>query len=548
MALGAGVVWAAIVIAAMPARAAAPTAWAPGLVRAPGGPYLLDSLGRRLELHGVNLVGKCGGGTIDSKAAGSPCVGVPWGRRLAYVLSPTAPDPGRRFTAADAATLAGMGFDLVRLGIVWEGMEPGPRNVGPNDPTYCAPHKRGTPFPSLGRADPYDAATVRAYLARTDVIVRLLAAAGIRVIIDMHSDAYGSVFRNRHGATPWNGEGAPPWATCTGRHRFVAPPNWGAAYLTPAVQVAIHHFWANDVRANLQGQYARVLAAVARHFRGNQDVLGYEPANEPNDYLVKHFDPELECDYGGAALEPASCAASRAQPVPGGLIGAIRAADRSHVVFYEPDGSTNFGARETVGIGEPLRFSNLALAFHVYGSVRTILRLVGRERGATVTRQSAGPAWIMDEFGAADQPRPVAATVDDAAVLNLSWAYWAAFQLHDPTGGSANEGLLNERTRKPYPAMQAALSVPYPEATAGLPGTQTFSRATGTFRYRYVVDPRVRAPTEIALPANVYPHGYTVSATGATVVSAAGAPLLLLAADPGARRVAVTVTRAPAAP
>ncbi len=35
----------------------------------------------------------------------------------------------------------------------------------------------------------------------------LLAHAGLRVIVDMHSDAYGSAFFNTKGTTPWNGEG-----------------------------------------------------------------------------------------------------------------------------------------------------------------------------------------------------------------------------------------------------------------------------------------------------------------------------------------------------
>ncbi|MGH2871711.1 MAG: cellulase family glycosylhydrolase, partial [Solirubrobacteraceae bacterium] len=409
---------------------------------------------------------------------------------------------------------------------------------------YCAPHRRGTPFSSLGRADPYNASIVRRYLARTGVIVNLLARAGIRVILDMHSDAWGSAFGNRHGRTPWNGEGAAPWATCTGDHRFVAPPNWGAAYHSRAVQTAIHHFWANDVRADLQGQYARVWAAVAAHFRGNPDVLGYEVANEPDDFLVRNFNAELQCDYGGPGREPRSCASSSAQPVPGGLIGAIRAADPDHVVLFEPSGSTDFGDSETIGISEPLRYGGLALAFHVYGSVAAQLRLTERERARTVTEQRHGPPWIMDEFGAVDHPRPAAATVDRAEALDLSWLYWAAFQLHDPTGGSPDEGVIDERTRRPHPAIAAALSVPYARATAGVPGPQSFDRSTRSFRYRYEVDRRIHAPTEIELPADVYPHGYSVAVTGATVGSAPEASLLLLDAAPGSSRVTLTVKRA----
>ena len=321
-----------------------------GSVKAPGGPYLTDAQGRALELHGVNLVAKCGGGSVDMPESGTPCVGPAQGPRLAYVLSPDADDPGRRFTAADAETLVNLGFNTVRLGIIWEGLEPGPANARINDPHYCAAHKAGTSFPKLGRGtDPYNAATVRAYLAKTDRIVALMAHAGLRVIIDMHSDAYGSAFFNVEGTTPWNGEGAPLWATCTGGARFRPTAGWGAFYLLRPIQLAMHHFFANDVRADLQGQFARVWQAVARHFRANPDVLGYEIYNEPNDYLVKHLDAELQCDYGGPVNEPKSCAANHHR----------RAAPRSHRRhpgrrsyarrLLRAQRQHDFGAPETIG-------------------------------------------------------------------------------------------------------------------------------------------------------------------------------------------------------
>ncbi len=539
-------VWVLALLAALlpsPAVArAAGRGWADaGIVQAHGGPYLADALGRRLELHGANVVGKCGGGAIDTGAAGSPCVGPAQGPRLAFVLSPAAADPGRRFTAADARTLVALGFNMVRLGVIWQGLEPGSRRVGINDPRYCAPHRRGTPFPRLGRADPYDPAAVRAYLRRTDVIIALLAHAGIRVIIDMHSDVWGSAFAYDKGATPWNGEGAPPWATCTGRHRFQPPPGWGDGYLSPAVQTAIHHFWANDVRADLQGQYARIWQAVALHYRGDPDVLGYEIYNEPNDFLVKHFDPELECDYGGPKHEPKSCAESRPDALPAGLIGAVQAADPTHVVLFEPSGATDFGTPETIGIGEPLRFPRLALAFHVYGAIPAQLRQTLHERDLTRTDQDGGPPWVMDEFGASNNSSLSAKTVDYADRMNLSWAYWAALQFHDPTGGAASEGLLDQRTRRPYPGLAQAMAVPYPWATAGRPGPESYDRATRTFRYRYTVDRSIKAPTEIEVPRYTYPSGYTVRVNGARVVSAAGASLLELRARPHAARVTVNV-------
>jgi len=529
--------------APVPARA---DGWArAGLVRAAGGPFLTDAQGRRLQLHGASLVAKCGGGAVDTTAPGTPCVGPATGPRLAYVLSPAAQDPGRRFTAADARTLASLGFNVVRLGVVWEGLEPGPPNAAPNQPQYCAPHRRGTSFPRLGSAEPYDPSTVAAYLRRTDVIVRLLARAGVRVIIDMHSDVYGSAFSDAGGATPWNGEGAPPWATCTGRFRFRAPPGWGSAYASQAVQTAIHHFFANDVRADLQWQYARVWRAVAAHYRGNPDVIGYEVYNEPDDFRVRRFDAELQCDYGGARLEPRSCAAARVQPLPTGLIGAIRSADPTHVVLYEPSGATDYGAPETVGIDEPLRFPDLALAFHVYGDVPVQLRLTQSERDRTRTDQPGGPAWIMDEFGASDVPQSAAGPVDGAVGMNLSWAYWSVMQLHDPTAGDAAEGLINQRTRRPIRGLARAVAVPYPWATAGEPGDQSYGRRDRVFRYSYRVDASVRAPTLIEVPPYTYPSGYVAQVTGGRVTSRANAPLLTVSATPHAITVSITVRPRP---
>src|SRR6202012_5902826 len=227
-----------------------------------------------------------------------------------------------------------------------------------NDPHYCAAHKPGTPFPKLTRGtDPYNPAAVHAYLAKTDRIVSLLSGAGLRVIVDMHSDSYGSAFFNTRGRTPWNGEGAPLWATCTGGAPFHPTAGWGSFWLNHTIRVAIHHFFANDVRGDLQGQYARVWQAVAPHFRGHPAGLGYEGYNQPNDFLVTNVDAELQGDYGAPRNEPKSCAVNHtANALPDGLIGAIRAADPTHVVFFEPDGNTNFGAPEKIGMTEPLRF------------------------------------------------------------------------------------------------------------------------------------------------------------------------------------------------
>ncbi|MEA2213001.1 MAG: endoglycosylceramidase [Solirubrobacteraceae bacterium] len=452
-------------------------------------------------------------------------------------------DPGRRFGARDAAALARLGFDFVRLGIVWQGLEPGPAGVGPNDPTYCSPHRLGTPFPRLQSADPYRSAPLQAYLARTDRIIRLLAAAGLRIVLDMHQDAYGSAFADPARPTPWNGEGAPPWATCTGAAAFAAPPHWIKAYLDPAVARATHHFFANDVRGDLQRQFALVWQAVARHYRRNADVIGYEVYNEPADFAVTTFDPELQCFYGGPVNEPRSCAVSGAQAPATGIIGAIQRADGRHPVLYEPAISFDNNGQETIGFSEPLRFRRLVLAFHAYGaSPPQVVKDAARARAATRTRQPGGPALIMDEFGGSRHADQAAATADVAARLGISWSYWSVLQLHDPTG-NPREALLGQQTRRPSRGKARALAVAYWVATAGVPGPAAFNRATGAFVYSYRVDRRVHALTEIELPRWVYPRGYRVTVRGAQVVSGKDATVLLLSALPAARTVTTRVRR-----
>jgi hypothetical protein len=202
---------------------------------------------------------------------------------------------------------------------------------------------------------------------------------------------------------------------------------------------------------------------------------------------------------------------------------------------------TDYGEPETIGITEPLRFHRVALAFHLYnGSPATLLARITGERAHTRTDQRGGPPWIMDEFGADNDNAATGDTVSLADRAGVSWTYWAALQLHDPTGNPF-EALIDERTRKPYHAKALALAVPYPAATAGTPGAQSFNARTNTFNYRYWTARGAKAPTEIIVPSYVFTLGYSVHARGGKVVSAKNAELLEVTANPGAGQIQITV-------
>ena len=114
----------------------------------------------------------------------------------------------------------------------------------------------------------------------------------------MHQDVYNEIFE---------GEGAPDWAVCTNGVQSTDPPGrWSLEYGTRAAGIAFSHFWHNNVRGDLQGQYDEVWGDVASAFAGNRWVLGYDPFNEPfSTSLIRfgdeHFDAQLECFYTGTA-------------------------------------------------------------------------------------------------------------------------------------------------------------------------------------------------------------------------------------------------------
>lgn len=537
-----------------------------GLVSAPGGPFLVDSSGRRLQFHGINIVAKCEGNDVMSTTSGSPCLpgtaSTPdTGLNYYLALDDSEPDPELRITESEVATLAAMGFTSARVGIIWAALEPGPAGVEPNDTRYCTAHTYGTAFTPLAAADePYDPATIAAYLAQIDGLVAMLARHGIRSLIDMHQDDYSAAFYDPDGSTPWKAEGAPPWAVCTASPTAggAALPastqsDWGTANFTDSgILTAADHFWANDVSANLQGEFIRTWTAVAAHYAGNPAVLGYDLYNEPSDttiVLPPEFDRKLQCFYAGRSYAPVSCLATLPpqQSPDQGLIPALQAADPGHAIFFEPSEGANLGLPNTVAVLEALPFANLVYGFHVYPEPpatalleQVILDEEQLSRGLMSTKQSGGPAWFMTEFGAEDDVSDLAnyGKLTDSRVL--SWMYWSAKQFHDPTG-QQGEALLDD-DGNPLP-IAAVLTRTYAIATAGTPATQSFDPDTGAYSYSYTADMAVTAPTQIFVPLSQhYPQGYTVSVSGASVTSAAGASVLTLQNSAGATTVTVKIS------
>ena len=279
----------------------------PSYLSSPGGPYLYDANGRVILLHGVNVVYKH----------------APY---IAY------PDPGEpwNFDATDAAKMQRLGFNVVRLGIEWQALEPG--SGGPNQPQVCTP---GAP----GNAHEWNRAVAERYLRHVAATVKLLAHYGIYTLLDMHQDVYNQNFR---------GEGAPNWAVCTNNVPIVPKGGrWSNNYSNPTLQTAVGHFWSNDVVGNLQGNYDLVWKTVAQYFKNDPWVVGYDPYNEPFSTETQTasestFTGQLECFYIGKAHSALLANGAGALTCPAGdpnngVIPTIQSVDSHHLTFVEPD-------------------------------------------------------------------------------------------------------------------------------------------------------------------------------------------------------------------
>ena len=156
------------VLAATGMAQAAPT---PPLSHA--GRWITDASGRVVVVHGINMV---------------------------YKLPPYYPAKAG-FGDDDAAFLARIGFNTVRVGVIWKALEPSPGHFS------------------------------SAYVSQIATTVRTLARHGVLSLLDFHQDMYNERFQ---------GEGAPDWAVQDGGLPNLPKAGFPTNYLVnPAVAARV---------------------------------------------------------------------------------------------------------------------------------------------------------------------------------------------------------------------------------------------------------------------------------------------------------------------
>jgi len=280
----------------------------------------IDDLGRQVYFHGVNAVMKVS----------------PW------VPQAEGFDKDNSLSAIDAKNLRSWGFNVVRLGVMWPGLEP----------------VRGQ----------YN----QTYLGEIEKIVTLLADEGIYTILDFHQDLWHRKFC---------GEGVPDYVfeECLegSAKPFPAPVAHGQDYPidengNPDIKACLSQFFAKyyladgvgagfqclyDNKNNLWDDFGRFWQTIAGHFKGFPSVLGYELINEPwMGDVYKH--PEL--------LLPGKTEKNLLQPMYQHLNSMIRAVDDQTIIFFEGLTIDYWASGFTAAPGNAEFNDRQAISYHIY--------------------------------------------------------------------------------------------------------------------------------------------------------------------------------------
>lgn len=469
------------VLLAAPAWPASATDEPPQLHRE--GRWLVDPQGRRVIVHGVNLVYKRPPYAPPASAAG--------------------------FTSRDADFLRRHGFNGARIGMLWAG-------VTPDEP---------------GVADP-------AYFRTWDRVLGMLSKRGIWMMLDGHQDMWHETY---------GGEGAPDWAVRRPAPYHLLPPvnlPFPQGYWTPEVSTVFDRFWAN--KDGLLDGWAAYWQRVAERYRDQPHLMGYDLMNEPWAGMEWQTCLLLGCRGTYAReLQPAYTKGLRAvrRADPRNIVwweAQQFTAGQKLDSYYTPvAGERNLGF-SFHNYCPDVFFESQGIPG---GNVENCVGFTDdrNAHGLEQARQMRAVPFLS-EFGATDNTRAIGIDAAGADRAKMSWTYWAYKHWNDPTTADGAQGLFRDdadlSTVKREKLRELVRT--YPQATAGTPRRFSYDPDTGRFTFRYQPD-ETRAPTRIFVSPIGAPN-YRVSVTNGRVSKQRGRYVDLQPED-RSRPVDVLITR-----
>lgn len=420
---------------------------------------LVDSYGRQRLFHGVNVVYKS----------------------FPYFPITDHFDSRWSFSQEDMQLLQEWGLNVVRLGVMWPGVEP-TRNE-------------------------YN----ETYLDLVEQVIANMSDYGIYALIDCHQDAFSEKFC---------GEGVPLWAAQPNTTTFTGFPmpvdlpydvdengvptpedcakrNWADYYPTIADSTAFQNLY--DNYDGLLDSFAAYWQKLASIFAKYDNVIGYELINEPwaGDIYAR---PDL--------FVPTVADKENLAPMYDQLNTAIRQVDDQHLIFFEPVTWDDLGVGfEHVPGGDDYK-NRSVLSYHIYIPPDITVDDAFIVRNLDLERLGCGGFLTEYDISEAQPLSKIVDTADQADFYHQSWIGWEYKVYVNITGfgycifrenGSIDVSLLQ------------TLSRTYPMAVAGTTHNISYTDATKQFVLKYETS-EISQPTDIYLNEKLnYPNGYNVT-------------------------------------
>ncbi|MEN8117963.1 MAG: cellulase family glycosylhydrolase [Bacteroidota bacterium] len=401
------------------------------------------------------------------------------------------------------------GFNVIRLGIIWDGLEPEPGKYNEE------------------------------YLKEIDKRIQWAADNDIYVYLDMHQDLYGAKFS----------DGAPDWATLDEGQPHYTGAVWSDSYLiSPAVQTAFDNFWKNSPASDgigLQDHYANLWKHIAIRYADNTTVIGYDIMNEPfmgaaaqgvmplmlGAYAQVYVEETGQAPPSADELQAmwadeesrlnsleliaskekyakvvdavyelsANFEKNQLQPLYQKVANAIREVDSNHILFFNHNYFVNTGvstALEATKLADGSRDPLVAYAPHGYDLVVDTKEVENPsyervefifDRIAESGKRMNMPV-LVGEWGALRGKSPKMIETAQHLVnlfegYNFSNTYWAYYSDIDD-----------------YPYFQNAIIRPYPQAISGSLVQYDYNFKTGEFTCSWNESEEVTEPTVIYVP------------------------------------------------
>jgi endoglycosylceramidase len=404
------------------------------------------------------------------------------GVNAVYKIAPWHPtvagfDSENTLSEIDSANLKKWGFNVVRLGVMWPGVEPTARGL-------------------------YN----QTYLDQIETIVTNLGKSDIYVILDFHQDIWHRkycgegvpdyVFDTCQKAQPANTQPFPlPAVNITYPLDIDGNPTiesclssmFATYYMSAEVGAGFQCLYDNE--DNLWDAFAGYWVAVAQRFSRTTNVLGYELINEPWAGDVFAYPKNLFPGYAEKTY---------LQPLYEHLHKAIRAVDDSKIIFFEGLTIDYWQSGFSAGPGGVEYNDRQALAYHIYcplqdpSGKKEVVCDVINDALLAFRRKDAermGVAMLMTEFGAAEDIKADIFALEETARLadrfQQSWMYWQFKYYEDLTTCTPlGESLYDAAGEVCLDKLQV-LSRTYPQAVAGTLHSFHFDVHTAAFTMEY---------------------------------------------------------------